>query len=254
MGLLEGKAAIVIGASRGIGAATARALAASGARVVLASRNIAALEALAEEIADMGGTAVAVRMDVTDPASIEAAVDRAIAAFGRLDIAFNNAAANPVRSAFVDLSIEDFETVMTANLRSVFVSMRAEIRAMLKNGPDGGSIVNTSSSAGLIGMPQMAAYVASKHGVIGLTKAASLEYARANIRVNAIAPGAVWTQMLQDGTGGTEAGQERIRQVTPMGRIASPEEIAGSVVWLSSDTASFVTGVTLPVDGGYVVP
>lgn len=252
--LLEGKYAIVIGASRGIGAATAIQLAHHGAKVVIASRDMAKLEALAAEIGEQGGTALSCRTDVTEPASIDAAVNFAVERFGRLDIGFNNAAANPVRTPFADLALADFEAVMATNLRSVFVAMQAQIRAMLRNGGEGGAIINTSSAAGLIGMSGMASYVASKHGVVGLTKAAALEYGTANIRVNAIAPGAVWTKMLQEGSGGSELGQQKIREMTPMGRIGAPEEIAGAVVYLASQMASFVTGVTMPVDGGYVVP
>lgn len=252
MGVLQGKAGVIIGASRGIGAATARAFAANGARTVIASRDMATLENLAEEMRALGGEAIPFKCDVRDPAAIEATVEHAEKAFGRLDIAFNNAAANPIRAKFADHSLEDFEEVLDTNLRSVFVAMRAQIRAMLRAG--GGAIVNTSSSAGLIAMPQMAGYNASKHGVVGLTKAAALDHGRDNIRVNAIAPGAVLTDMLKSGSGGTEEGLKRIGQVTPLGRVSQPEEQAASVVWLLSDAASFVTGVTLPVDGGYVVP
>lgn len=250
--MLAGKSAIVIGASRGIGAASARALAAQGARVVVASRDIAGLEALADDIRAAGGTALPFQVDVRDPAAIEASVAFAVTSFGGLDIAFNNAAVNPVRSPFAEHPLADFDDVVAANLRAVFVAMRAEIRAMLDNG--GGSIINTSSSAGLVGLPGMAAYVASKHGVVGLTKAAALEYGRQKIRVNTIAPGGVMTDMLKSGSGATPEGQDLIRQVTPMGRIGEPDEVAGCVLWLASGLSSYVTGAVVPVDGGYVIP
>lgn len=250
--MLQGKAGVIIGASRGIGAAAARAFAANGARTVIASRDMAALTALEAEMRAMGAEALAFPCDVTDVAAVEATVAFAEKSFGRLDIAFNNAAANPIRAQFAEHSLEDYDAVMATNLRSVFVAMRAEIRAMLRSG--GGAIVNTTSAAGIVAMPNMAAYNASKHGVVGLTKAAALDHGKDRIRVNAIAPGAVLTDMLRAGSGGSEEALGRIAQALPIGRISTPEEQAASAVWLLSDASSYVTGVTLPVDGGYVVP
>jgi A-factor type gamma-butyrolactone 1'-reductase (1S-forming) len=250
--LLAGKAALIIGASRGIGAATAAAFAANGARVVLAARGVEAMEALARTLRDSGADIRVVRTDVTDAASIRDAVGFTVECFGRLDIAFNNAAINSTRAKFADLSEDDFDAAIATNLRSVFVAMKHEIQAMLASG--GGSIVNTSSAAGLVAFPAMAGYVASKHGVVGLTRTAALDYAAQRLRVNAIAPGAVLTEMLLAGTGATVEGRARIEAVTPMKRIAAPAEVAEAVVWLASERASYVTGAVVPVDGGYVLP
>lgn len=250
--MLAGKACLIIGASRGIGAATANEFADQGARLVIASRDLAAMEALARPHRELGREIECVALDVDDAAAVQACVDVTVARFGGLDVAFNNAAVNPHRGRMGDVGLEDFDRVIATNLRAVFVAMRAEINAMLASG--GGSIINTASSGGLVGFSQMAAYVASKHGVVGLTKTAALDYGRMGIRVNAVAPGAVWTEMLQAGSGSTPEGKALIESVTPMGRIGAPLEIGKAVAWLASDHASFVTGITMPVDGGYIIP
>ncbi|MET0660890.1 MAG: glucose 1-dehydrogenase [Steroidobacteraceae bacterium] len=249
---LEGKAVLIIGGSRGIGAATATAFASRGARVVMAARTLDALQQHAQRLSAGGAQVKAIRTDMTDAASLRAAVDFTVESFGRLDIAFNNAGINTVRARFAELSDEDFDLLLDTNLRGVFIAMKHEIIAMLKTG--GGSIVNTASAASLVAMPSMAAYVASKHGVLGLTKSAAFDYANQGIRVNAIAPGAVMTEMLLAGSAGTPEGRARIEAVTPMKRIGTPEEMAEAVLWLSSPRASYVTGTILPVDGGYVLP
>jgi NAD(P)-dependent dehydrogenase (short-subunit alcohol dehydrogenase family) len=249
---LAGKAALIVGASRGIGAAAAAAFVRHGARVVIAARSREPLTEVADRLNADGYEVHAIQADVAHADSIRAAVEFATARFGRLDIAFNNAAINPVRTPFHELAEHDYDQTLDINLKGVFVAMQAEIRAMLACG--GGSIINTASAAGFVAMPMMAGYVASKHGVIGLTRAAAVEYAARKIRVNAVAPGAVLTEMLLAGTGATAEGRARIEAVTPMRRIGAPEEIADAVVWLASDQSSFVTGATIPVDGGYILP
>jgi NAD(P)-dependent dehydrogenase (short-subunit alcohol dehydrogenase family) len=249
---LEGRAALIIGASRGIGAATAQAFSREGARLVLAARDQQRMDELAEPLRAAGGEVLVVKLDVTEPGAIAAAVEGCVKHYGRLDVAVNNAAVSNVHIEFHEQTEEMFDRVIGTNLRSVFVGMKYQIRAMLATG--GGSIVNTASIGGMVAFPKMAAYVASKHGVLGLTKSAALEYASQGIRINAVAPGAVLTEMLLAGTASTEAGRQGIIGATPMRRIAAPEEVAAAIVWLASDEASFVTGVSLPVDGGYMLP
>jgi NAD(P)-dependent dehydrogenase (short-subunit alcohol dehydrogenase family) len=246
--MLRDKTALILGASRGIGAATAKAFVANGARVVLAARDREALEKLA---AELGDAARIMPSDMTKPDEIAAAVNFTVKNFGRLDVAYNNAGVSPPRALFADLSDDAFDAAMNVNLRGAFIAMKHEIRAMLANG--GGAIVNTGSIGSTIGMPQMAAYVASKHALFGLTKTAALDYARRNIRVNMVAPGPTMTEMLKKGAAATAEGRAMVEGATPMGRIAQAEEVAGAVVYLCSDVASYVTGTILTVDGGYTV-
>ena len=244
--ILEGRVAIITGASRGIGAATSRAFAAAGAAVALAARDEAALASLADQLLSGGGRAIAVPTDVADPASVERLVDRTVGAFGRLDLAFNNAAGGGQRpTPLADLPVDAYDSAIAITLRGVFLSMRYEIPAMLEAG--GGVIVNMSSTAGLEGVGGLAGYVSAKHGVIGLTKTAALDYADRNLRVNALAPGPILTDDLK------RAGEDAQRLAAlamPMRRIGRPEEVAAAVVWLCSDQAAFITGATLPIDGG----
>lgn len=244
--ILEGRVAIITGASRGIGAATSRAFAAAGAAVALAARDEAALASLADQLLSRGGRAIAVPTDVADPASVERLVDRTVGAFGRLDLAFNNAAGGGQRpTPLADLPVDAYDSAIAITLRGVFLSMRYEIPAMLEAG--GGVIVNMSSTAGLEGVGGLAGYVSAKHGVIGLTKTAALDYADRNLRVNALAPGPILTDDLK------RAGEDAQRLAAlamPMRRIGRPEEVAAAVVWLCSDQAAFITGATLPIDGG----
>jgi NAD(P)-dependent dehydrogenase (short-subunit alcohol dehydrogenase family) len=241
----ENKVAIVFGASRGIGAAAARGFARRGAAVVLAARGLGALEEVAGTIDSEGGSAAVVQCDVTEPEQVESVVDTALSRFGRLDMAFNNAGGNLAYARLAETSVEDFDRTLQVNVRGTFLAMRFEIPAMLDDG--GGAIVNTASTAGLQSATGIGAYATAKHGVLGLTKTAALDYAQQNVRVNALAPGAVMTDEFLRG------GQRAIdgaTAATPMRRIGSPEEVAAAALWLCSSEASFVTGETLVVDGG----
>jgi A-factor type gamma-butyrolactone 1'-reductase (1S-forming) len=252
---LEGKVALITGASQGIGAATAHLFAQAGATIVLASRNEEELAHNVEEIKAIGGEAMAVMTDVTHAASVESLVKRTVEAYGRLDVAVNNAGVGGGNIPLVEVSEEQFDRVIATNLKGVFLGMKYEIPAMLAMG--GGAIVNLTSTVGLVGFGGpgggIAAYIASKHGVVGLTKAAALEYARQHIRVNAIAPGTTLTRVNERRIA-EEQTRQRITGGIPLGRVADPSEIAEAILWLCSDAASYVTGVTLPVDGGYIVP
>jgi NAD(P)-dependent dehydrogenase (short-subunit alcohol dehydrogenase family) len=244
--LLEGKVAIITGASRGIGAATARVFRAAGASVALAARDEAALTALADELSSDGTGAIAVPTDVGDAAAVERLVAETVEAFGRLDVAFNNAAGGgQAPTLLADLPIDAYDSAIAITLRSVFLSMKYEIPAML--GAGGGAIVNMSSTAGVEAVGGLAGYVSAKHGVVGLTKAAALEYANQGIRVNAVAPGPILTENLE--RAGPEM-QRRAGMAMPMQRIGTPHEVARAVVWLCSDQASYTTGATLPIEGG----
>jgi NAD(P)-dependent dehydrogenase (short-subunit alcohol dehydrogenase family) len=243
---LKDQVAIITGASRGIGAATARHLAQEGASVVLAARDESALKQVAEGITAVGGKALVVPTDVTDPASVEALVKQTVEHFGRLDIGFNNAAGGGNRpTPLADISVENFDSAIQVNLRGIFLAMKYQIPAMLANG--GGAIVNMASTAGLQGVLGIAGYVASKHGIIGLTKTAALDYAQQNIRVNVVAPGPILTERLQ---GLPEAARQPVIQAVPIRRIGLPEEVASVVAWLCSAEAAFITGSVIPIDGG----
>jgi len=241
----EGRVALVAGASRGIGAATARAFADAGAAVVLGARDERALGEVAAGIRDKGGRALAVGTDVTDPASVERLVAQAVDTYGRLDAAFNNAADGPPPTPLADLDPADFDRAIDSNVRGTFLGLRYEIRAMLQTG--GGAIVNMASLAGVQGVTNLAGYVAGKAGIIGLTKVAALDYADQGIRVNVVAPGPILTEHLE--AAGAEA-QRLAGLSTPMHRIGRPDEVADVVLWLCSDRSSFVTGATIPIDGG----
>ena len=245
---LEGKVALVMGASRGIGAEIARAYAASGAGVVLAARDEQALLRVADEIEGAGGHAIAVRADVSSEADVRAAVRVAIDEFGRLDVATNNAAGGAPPTPLADLQLADFEQSIRTNLVGGFLAIKHEIAAMLENdGPVRGAIVNISSTAGLEGVASLAGYSATKHGLIGLTKVAALDYAERGIRVNAVAPGPILTHDLERAG---EKYQRMAAEAMPMRRIGLPSEVADAVIWLSSEQSSFVTGTTVVIDGG----
>jgi NAD(P)-dependent dehydrogenase (short-subunit alcohol dehydrogenase family) len=242
---LAGKVAIITGASRGIGAAAARTFAMAGATVVLAARDKQALAAVAEDIVASGGQALAVPTDVGNPASVERLVAQTLDAYGRLDAAFNNAGDGHMPTPLADVAVDDFDRAVRVNLRGVFLCMKYEIPAMLESG--GGAIVNMSSTAGLNGVRGIAGYVAAKHGIIGLTKVAALDYAARNIRVNAVAPGPIRTDRISQ-LG--DAAREPIVRAVPLGRIGRPEEVGALAAWLCSDQAGFITGATIPIDGG----
>jgi NAD(P)-dependent dehydrogenase (short-subunit alcohol dehydrogenase family) len=245
-GILADAVVIVMGASRGIGATTARALSAAGASMVLAARDERALTAVAEEITDSAGRALAVPTDVGDPASVCRLVEQTLGAYGRLDAAFNNAAGGGHGpKPLAEVTTAEFTSALEVSLRGVFLAMKYEIPAMLATG--GGSIVNMSSTAGLHPVAGLASYVSAKAGVVGLTRTAALDYAGQGVRVNALAPGPILTDRLRHR--GQQAQQMNARGV-PMRRTGTPEEVAAAVVWLCSPQSSFVTGATLTIDGG----
>ena len=247
---LQDSVALVTGATSGIGQATAQAFASKGCRVVLAGRREELGEAAAQSIRDAGGDALFVRTDVNDDGQVGSLVDRTVDHYGRLDIAFNNAGieGDPV-APLHESSLDNFDRVFRTNVRSVLVSMQAEIPAMLHNG--GGSVINNASVAGLIGFPGASVYSASKHAVLGLTKCAALEYSASGVRVNAVAPAVIETGMFERFTGGEEEMQEFALGLHPIGRFGASPEVADVVVWLGSSESSFVTGVTVPIDGGF---
>jgi NAD(P)-dependent dehydrogenase (short-subunit alcohol dehydrogenase family) len=250
-GEFTGRVAFVTGAANGIGRAAALALAREGATVVIADISERGNEETARMIQELGGRALAVRCDVAQARDIRAALDRAVEAFGHLDLAFNNAGVEQPITAASDITEEVWDRIVDVNLRGVFLCMKYEIPLMLKQG--GGAIVNTSSGAGVKGFAGQAAYTAAKHGVVGLTKSAALDYAHAKVRINAVCPGIIATPMMQRFTGGTSEGEQRVIAQEPVGRMGMPEEIASAVVWLCSGAASFVTGHAMVVDGGQTV-
>src|SRR4051794_10763652 len=246
-----GKVALVTGAGSGIGRATAVAFAAEGAKVVLADVDTAGNAETARLVGEHGEQHLALRCDVTSSSEVQAAVKQTVQEFGRLDIAFNNAGVEQPPAALVDISEEQWSRLLDVDLRSAFLCMKYEIPAMLEHG--GGSIVNTSSGAGVVGIRGQAAYVAAKHGLIGLTKSAALDYAAQGIRVNAICPGIIETPMMDRFSGGTPEGRARVIDQEPVGRMGSPGEIASAVLWLSSDLGAFAIGHALVMDGGQTV-
>lgn len=250
MAELTGKVAIVTGGSAGIGRAAALALAAEGAAVVVADVDVERGEGVAAAIRDKGGQATFVRTDVTDDAEVEAMVRVAVEEYGRLDVAFNNAGIEGTPAPTHECSPENWQRTLAVNLTGVWSCMRHEIPRMLERG--GGSIVNCSSIAGLVGFASSPAYVASKHAVVGLTRTAALDYATDGIRVNAVCPGVIDTEMITRFTHGAEEAESALVAMEPMGRMGRPDEIADAVVWLCSDRSSFTTGQAIAVDGGVV--
>lgn len=249
-GRLDGKIALVTGGGSGIGQATALIFAREGAKVVIADVLVEGGEATVSQIKKGGGDAVFVKADVSQDAEVEALVQKAVATYGRLDCAFNNAGIAGAAARTADYTQKQWDRVIGINLTGVWLCMKYEIAQMVKQG--GGAIVNTASVAGLVGFRHGPAYVAAKHGVVGLTKTAALEYAKANIRVNAVCPGVINTPMFEKGLQIDPRIADTMAAREPIGRLGKPEEIAEAVVWLCSEAASFVTGLPMAVDGGWV--
>jgi NAD(P)-dependent dehydrogenase (short-subunit alcohol dehydrogenase family) len=250
-GSFAGKVAFVTGAANGIGRAAARAFARAGASVAAADISEQGVEETARLAEGAGGRALALTCDVTKSDEVKAAVERTVQAFGRIDFAFNNAGVEQPTKPLVEVTEEEWDRLLNVNLRGVFLCMKHELPQMLKQG--GGVIVNTGSGASVMGIAGQTAYCAAKFGLIGLTKAAALDYASSNIRVNAVCPGYVDTPMMDRFTGGTPEGRQKVIDNVPAGRPAGPEEIAAAVIWLCSDAGAYVVGHAMVIDGGQTV-
>jgi NAD(P)-dependent dehydrogenase (short-subunit alcohol dehydrogenase family) len=247
----SGKVALITGAAAGMGLATANAFAKAGAAVVLADYQEESVKAAAQKLVAAGHKAIAVRCDVSDDTQVAAMVDRTVAEFGRIDAAFNNAGVMAHIAPTADSTREDWDRVIGINLRGVWSCMKHELRQMERQGS--GAIVNNASVGALTGNPGIASYIASKHGVVGLTRTAALEYVKHGIRVNAVNPGLIDTQVARDVVSGNEQAYNEIAKNVPIGRAGRPEEIASAVLWLCSPGASYVIGHALTVDGGMTV-
>jgi NAD(P)-dependent dehydrogenase (short-subunit alcohol dehydrogenase family) len=244
------KVSIITGGSSGIGRATAVALAKEGVKVTVAARRAKEGEETVRLVKEAGSEGIFMKTDVANEDDVRSMVDKTVKTYGRLDYAFNNAGIEETMTSLVDQTSDIFDQIMNVNVKGVWLCMKYEIPQIIRT--EGGAIVNMSSVAGVMGFPQMPIYVASKHAVLGLTKSAALEYAKSGIRINAIAPGGVETEMLKRAVGYNNQFLETLKSMHPIGRIGDPEEIANAVVWLLSDKASFVLGHTLLLDGGVV--
>lgn len=248
----ENQVALVTGAASGIGLATAKAFAQAGATIVLADANEDGVRAAADEIVASGSKAIGLRCNVAELGEVEAMVKETISTFGRLDVAFNNAGVQNALAETADATPEDFDRVNSVNLRGLWACMKYELQHMRQQGS--GAIVNCSSIGGLVGGAGRGTYHAAKHGVLGLTKSAALEYATRGIRVNAVCPGLIWTPMVQQMVdSGQKEALDAMVEAVPMRRHGSPDEIADAVLWLCSSAASYVTGQSISVDGGLVM-
>jgi NAD(P)-dependent dehydrogenase (short-subunit alcohol dehydrogenase family) len=250
MSEFTGKVALITGGNAGIGRATAIEFAQHGAKVVITGRREKEGHEVIAEIKALGGEAIFAKTDVSKESDVKAMIERTLETFGRLDCAFNNAGIEETLTPLSNQTEETYDQIMDINVKGVWLSLKHEIPAMLKT--SGGAIVNSSSIAGLVGFAMAPVYVASKHAVIGLTKSIALEYAKQNVRVNAVAPGSIETRMLRDFASAPEV-RQMLEAGHPMGRIGQPKEVASTVIWLCSGGASFVTGQTLAIDGGYTV-
>ncbi len=250
-GILDGKVALITGAGSGIGQATSRIFAREGAKLVLADVVEEGGNQTLKMVQDLGANAIFVKCDVSKWSDVDAAVAKAVATYGRLDCAFNNAGIEGAGGNTHECTEENWARVISINLTGVWLCMKAEIAQMLKQGGSG-AVVNTSSGAGLAGIRGMPAYVAAKHGVAGLTRAAALEYGRQGIRINAVCPGPIRTPMMARGLKRRPDLEERYARSEPLKRLGEPEEIGEAVAWLCSERASYVTGLPMPVDGGFM--
>ena len=250
-GLVAGKIAMVTGSGSGIGRASALKFTEEGAKVVVSDINVEGGNETVDMIKKAGGEATFIKCDVSKAAEVEALIKGVVDTYGRLDCAYNNAGVEGEAATTINCTEENFDLNYQINLKGVWLCMKYEILQFLAQG-DGGAIVSTASVAGLVGVKGSPAYVAAKHGVVGLTKTAALEFAKKDIRVNAVCPGVIETPMVERLTGGAEDGKARIAKWQPVGRLGQPGEIAATAVWLCSDQASFVTGHAMPVDGGFM--
>jgi NAD(P)-dependent dehydrogenase (short-subunit alcohol dehydrogenase family) len=246
---MKGKVAIITGGTSGIGRATARAFASAGAKVVVAGRRVDEGEETVRLVKEANSEGFFIKTDVTKELEVKTMVEEAVSRFGRIDYAFNNAGIFGETLSLVDQTEDEYDRMMDANVKGVWLSMKHEIAQMLKQG--NGAIVNNSSVLGTVGNPWVPLYIASKHAVIGLTKGAALQYAKNGIRINAVGPGAIETDMLVQATGGQADALAQMASLHPIGRVGKSSEIADAVIWLCSESASFVTAQAIMVDGGY---
>ena len=251
MKMMEKQTVLITGAASGMGETAARMFAEAGYAVMLADVNEAAVRAAAQTLTEAGHEAEYLRCDVTDEAQVQAMVERTVARFGRLDAAYNNAGVQSLVTDIADLETVEYDRVLDINLKGVFFCMKYELRQMRRQGS--GAIVNCSSLGGLVGLPGRAAYHAAKHGVLGLTKSAALEYAERGIRINAVCPGTISTPMVERMVASGDLNEEEAVKLLPIGRFGRSEEVAATVVWLCSPAASFIIGQAIAVDGGYTI-